>query len=36
METKIIYKSADGTISEVEVEEEVGQAIIISRREEEN
>ncbi len=36
MKTKIIYKFADGTISEVEVEEEVGQAIIISRREEEN
>lgn len=36
MKTKIIYKFADGTISEVKVEEEVGQAIIISRREEEN
>ena len=36
MKMKIIYKFADGTISEVEVEEEVGQAIIISRREEEN
>lgn len=33
---KIIYKFADGSISEVEVEEEVGQAIIVSRREEEN
>lgn len=33
---KIIYKFADGTISEVEIEEEVGQAIIVSRREEEN
>lgn len=36
MKMKIIYKFADGTISEVEVEEEIGQAIIISRREEEN
>lgn len=33
---KIIYKFADGSISEIEVEEEVGQAIIVSRREEEN
>lgn len=33
---KIIYKFIDGTISEVEVEENVGQAIIASRREEEN
>ena len=33
---KIIYKFADGTVSEVEVEEELGQAIIVSRREEEN
>ena len=33
---KIIYKFADGTISEVEIEEEVGQAIIVLRREEEN
>ena len=36
MKMKIIYKFADGTISEVEIEEEVGQAIIVSRREEEN
>lgn len=33
---KIIYKFADGSVSEIEVEEEVGQAIIVSRREEEN
>ena len=33
---KIIYKFADGTESVAEVEEEVGQAIIVSRREEEN
>lgn len=33
---KIIYKFADGTVSEVEIEKEVGQAIIMSRREEEN
>lgn len=36
MKMKIIYKFADGTVSEVEIEEEVGQAIIVSRREEEN
>lgn len=36
MKMKIIYKFADGTISEVEIEEEVGQAIIVSRRGEEN
>lgn len=36
MKMKIIYKFADGTISEVEIEEEVGKAIIVSRREEEN
>ena len=33
---KITYKFADGTISEVEVSEELGQAITTSRREEEN
>lgn len=33
---KIIYKFVDGSISEVEVEEELGQTIIASRREEEN
>lgn len=33
---KIIYKFADGSESVVEVEEEIGQAIIVSRREEEN
>lgn len=33
---KIIYKFADGTISEVEVSEEFVQAITTSRREEEN
>ena len=33
---KIIYKFADGSESVVEVEEEIGQAIILSRREEEN
>lgn len=31
---KIIYKFVDGSISEVEVEEELGQTIIASRREE--
>ena len=36
MKMKIIYKFADGSESVVEVEEEVGQAIIVSRREEEN
>ena len=36
MKMKIIYKFADGTVSEVEIEKEVGQAIIMSRREEEN
>lgn len=36
MKMKIIYKFADGTESVVEVEEEIGQAIIVSRREEEN
>ena len=36
MKMKIIYKFADGSVSEIEVEEEVGQAIIVSRREEEN
>lgn len=36
MKMKIIYKFADRSISEVEVEEEVGQAIIISRKKEEN
>ena len=36
MKMKIIYKFADGSESVVEVEEEIGQAIIVSRREEEN
>ena len=36
MKMKIIYKFADGLESVVEVEEEIGQAIIVSRREEEN
>lgn len=36
MKMKIIYKFADGTETVFEIEEEVGQAVIISRREEEN
>ena len=36
MKMKIIYKFADGSESVVDVEEEIGQAIIVSRREEEN
>ncbi len=35
MKMKIIYKFADGSKSVVEVEEEVGQAIIISRKKDE-